>query len=191
MNSILKRFLPDPYVRFVVSFIGLYFFLYYFNILYIGITAKGGMYVPFLDKYLNYIDWWRTFSLGASAKILKWLDYSVLLNETQLRVVGRYGISLVYECLGYGIMSVFTSFCLTFPSPFKHRFLFMLAGLIVIQFLNIWRFILLVLYWNRSAPLFGMDHHDIFNIFIYTILIIGCYLWIRHSSKIKNAQNAA
>lgn len=186
-----KRLIPDPYIRFIILFVILYFLLNYFNEFYIGITAKGGIYVPFLDEHLNYIRWWRTFSLEASATILRWFDYTVLTNETQLRVVGKTGITLVYSCLAYGIMSVFVAFCISFPNPFKHRFLFMFTGLLFIQALNILRFILLSLYWNRRKPLFNMDHHDIFNIFIYSVLIIMCYLWIRYSSKDQNAKNTA
>lgn len=188
-NRIAKLLPKDLYIKFIILFIVLYFLLNYFNEFYIGITAKGGVYIPFLDEHLNYIRWWRTFSIEAAANILRWFDYTVITNETQLRVIGKSGITLVYSCLGYGIMSVFVAFCLSFPSPFKHRWGFMLTGLIVIQALNIIRFVLLPLYWNRRKPLFGMDHHDIFNIFIYGLLIIICYLWIRHSSKSKNAQN--
>lgn len=191
MSNAFKRIIPDPHIRFVILFVVLYLLLNTFNEFYIGITAKGGIYVPFLDEHLNYIRWWRTFSLEASATILRWFDYVVLTNETQLRVVGKKGIRLVYSCLGYGIMSVFVAFCLSFPNPFKHRFWFMFAGLLLIQVFNILRFILLSLYWNRHQPLFGMDHHDIFNIFVYGLLIIICYLWIRYSSKNKNAENTA
>lgn len=191
MSNFIKRLLPDPYVRFVISFVGLYLLFNYFNELYIGITAIGGVYVQFLDEHLNYIKWWRTFSIESSATILRWFNYIVITNETQLRVVGKGGFTLVYTCLGYGIMSVFMAFCISFPSPFKHRWWFMLAGLIFIQAINTARFILLSLYWNRRKPLFGMDHHDLFNIVIYSALIIICYLWIKYSSKKEHVQNTA
>ncbi|RYG15619.1 MAG: hypothetical protein EOO07_15000 [Chitinophagaceae bacterium] len=191
MSNIFKRTVPDPYIRFIIGFVVLYLLLNYFNEFYIGITSKGGFYVPFLDEHLNYIRWWRTFSIESSAMVLRWLGYTVLTNDIELRVIGKGGIRLVYSCLGYGIMSVFVAFCLTFPSPFKHRYWFLVTGLILIQLLNIGRFVVLPLYWNRRKPLLGMDHHDLFNIFIYTVLIAVCYFWIRYSSRNKNAQNAA
>lgn len=179
----------DSYIKFIVLFVALYLLFNYFNIFYIGITAKGGFYSSFLDENLNYIKWWRTFYLETSAQILRWFGHNVLTNETQLRVIGRSGFTLVYSCLGYGILSVFVAFCISFPSPFKHRIGFMLMGIIIIQLLNILRFILLSLYWKGRKP-FGMDHHDVFNISIYLVLIMMCYLWLRYSSKDKNAQNA-
>ncbi len=177
----------DAYIRFVISFVSLYLILYYFNEVYIGITAKGGIYVPFLDQNLNYIKWWRNFSIQITADILRWLGNIVYTNATQLKVIGKSGFTLVYSCLGYGIMSAFTAFCISFPSPFKYRVGFMLFGLIFIQIMNIGRFVLLSLYWNNHNRFLGLDHHDLFNILIYISLIVISYLWIRHSSKIKNA----
>ncbi len=191
MIKAIKRILPDPYLRFVIFFIVLYFVFYYFNEFYIGITAKGGLYSPFLDEHLNYIRWWRKFYLESSAGILRGFNYTVLTNETDLMVVGKGGIRLVYSCLGYGVISVFAAFCLTFPNPFKHRFGFLTVGLILIQLMNILRFVLLSLYWDRRHPLFGMDHHDLFNIVIYLLLIGICYLWIRYSTKGTHVKNSA
>lgn len=191
MINAIKRILPDPYLRFVIFFIVLYLLFYYFNEFYIGITAKGGLYNAFLDEHLNYIRWWRKFYLESSASILRGFDYRVLTNETDLLVVGKGGIRLVYSCLGYGVMSVFAAFCITFPSPFKYRFGFLAAGLVLIQLLNILRFVLLSLYWDRRHPLFGMDHHDLFNIVIYLLLIGICYLWIRYSTKGTHVKNSA
>lgn len=187
----LKKIWSDPYLKFVVLFVAFYLIFNYFNEFYIGITAKGGIYIPFLDEHLNYIRWWRDFYLKASAQVLRWLGYTALTNETQLLVVGRGGIRLVYTCLGYGLMSVFAAFCLSFPSPFKYRFWFMVAGLLFIQVMNILRFVLLSLYWNKKHPLFGMDHHDLFNIIIYLLLFGICYLWIKYSIRANNAKNTA
>ncbi len=179
----------DPYLKFIISFVGLYLILYYFNELYIGITAKGGIYISFLDHHLNYIKWWRNFSIQSTAEILRWLGHTVYTNTTQLKVIGKSGFTLVYSCLGYGVMSVFIAFCISFPTPFKHRYSFMLIGLIFIQALNTCRFIFLSLFWKKNWYFLGMDHHDLFNIVVYAALILICYLWIRFSSKNKNAQN--
>lgn len=183
MINAIKRILPNPYLRFVIFFITLYFVFYYSNEFYIGITAKGGLYSAFLDENLNYIKWWRKFYLETSASILRLLNYTVLTNQTDLMVVGKGGIRLIYSCLGYSIMSAFAAFCLTFPNPFKHRFGFLIGGLILIQLMNILRFVLLSLYWDRRHPLFGMDHHDLFNIIVYLSLIALTYVWIKYISK--------
>lgn len=186
-----KSLWRDSYVKFIISFIGIYLGLYFFNIIYIGITSKGGIYIPFLDENINYIKWWRTFSIESSAKILRWMGHTVLTGSTQLKVVDRFGFTLIYSCLGYGIMSAFTAFCISFPSPFKYRWGFMVTGLVFIQLLNTIRFVFLSLYWDKHNPLLPIDHHDLFNIFIYMILIAICYFWIKYSTYSENAQNQA
>lgn len=181
--SSLKKLWRDPYSRFIFLFVGIYITLYYFNIAYIGITAKGGLYVPFLADHLNYIEWWRTFSIETSAKILRSMGEVVYTNGTQLKVIGKSGFRLVYECLGYGFMSAFIAFCLTFPSPFKHRIAFMFLGLCLIQLLNIARFVLLALFWHKHKLPLNIDHHTVFNAFIYLFMMAICYFWIKYSTK--------
>lgn len=173
----------DAYIRFIVYFIVLYFLLNGFNEAFIGITAEGGLYSPFLDKHLNYINWWRTFTIESTATVLRWLDYTVYTNEYQLKVIGKSGFRMVYSCIGYGIMSVFAAFVITFPGKIKARFGFLVLGLVIIQLLNTLRLILLSLYWSRRNPLFDMDHHDIFNIVVYSVLIILVFVWLKYVSK--------
>lgn len=184
MNKI-KNLLSEPYIRFIILFIFLYLLFYGFNTGFIGITAKGGFYVPFLDQNLNYINWWRTFTIESAATVLRWLDYNVYTNDYQLKVIGRHGFTLVYTCLGYGIMSVFAAFALAFPGKINpiSRYGFLALGLVIIQLLNTLRLMLLALYWDRRAPLLKIDHHDLFNIVVYAILILLVYVWLRYVNK--------
>ena len=173
----------ETYLRFIILFILLYLLFYGFNTAYIGITAKGGFYIPFLDQHLNYINWWRTFTIKSSATILQWMDYNVYTHNFHLKVIGKHGFTLVYTCLGYGIMSVFTAFVLAFPGKIKSRYGFLVLGIVIIQLLNTLRLILLALYWDRRAPLLKIDHHDLFNIVVYAILILLVYVWLRYVNK--------
>ncbi|MXV52811.1 hypothetical protein GS399_17705 [Pedobacter sp. HMF7647] len=179
-----NKWFKDPATRFAVLFLILFAGLYWFNLLYIGITAKGGLYFPFLDEHLNYIRWFRHILLFLSAKILSLLGYSSMTTDTVLSVPGHGGIILIYSCLGYGVMSFFTAFVLAWPKPFKDKWLFLVLGLILIQVLNIIRFVLLSLYWNKVS--LGMDHHTLFNIVLYVILLGVMYWWIvRKDARIK------
>jgi amino acid transporter len=48
--------------------------------------------------------------------------------------------------------------------------------------LNVLRFVLLGIFWNkRDARIF--DHHTVFNIFIYLIIAITLYFWVKHDGK--------
>lgn len=182
MNKI-KDLLNEPYIRFIILFVLLYLLFYGFNTGFIAITAKGGFYVPFLAEHFNYINWWRTFTIESAATILRWLDYNVYTNDYQLKVIGKHGFTLVYTCLGYGIMSVFAAFVLAFPGKIKSRYGFLALGIVIIQLLNTLRLMLLALYWDRRAPLLKIDHHDLFNIVVYAILILLVYVWLRYVNK--------
>jgi exosortase/archaeosortase family protein len=186
MNT-LKKYLQavwnEPYLRFIVSFIALSGIFYGFNVFYIGITAKGGVYIPFLDQYLNYIRWWRDFTIYCTASILRWLDYTVISNSYQLRVIGKSGFNIVYSCLGYGIMGVFAAFAITFPEKIRRRIVFLIVGLVIIQLLNIVRLVLISIYWKKGVFTFNMDHHDLFNLIVYIILILFTICWLGLSRK--------
>ncbi len=187
MNRI-KQLWRDPYSRFVVLFISIYLALYWLNIAYIGITSKGGYYVPFLAEDFNYINWWRTFTLESTATALRWFNYTVYTNDFQLKVLGGTRITLVYSCLGYGVMSAFTAFALTFPVEIKRRYTFLLLGIVLIQLINTLRIALLALYWDKRAPFLNMDHHDLFNIAVYAVLIIFSYSWLKYNTNPDHKQ---
>lgn len=187
LSQTIKSFWNEPYFRFIGLFMLLSLLLYELNTFYIGITAKGGLYVPFLDQHFNYINWWRKFTINSAAMVLRWMDYIVYTNDYQLKVIGRHGFTMVYTCLGYGIMSVFSAFVITFPGHIKARYVFLILGLILIQLLNTIRLIILSLYWDKRKPLLAIDHHDLFNMVVYTLLILVVYIWLKHPSKHRKA----
>ncbi len=183
MSFSLKNIWNEPYLRFIILFILTYFLFNGFNIAYIAVTAEGGFYIPFLDKHLNYINWWRTFTIESTSTVLRLFDYKVYTDKYQLMVLGRHGFNMVYSCLGYGIMSVFAAFVLTFPGKIKARYGFLFLGLFFIQLINTIRLVLLSLYWNKRPAYIKIDHHDLFNIVIYLLLIILVYVWLKYVGK--------
>jgi len=177
-------------VRFVISFIILFLVFYYFNILFFGITSPGNHYSPFLADHLNYIHYLRWFLLSSSAQILNWMGYSVIISEYELLVAGHGAIKLVYSCLGLGLVSFFSAFVLSYPKPWKAKIIFLIIGIVSIELLNILRLILLALFWDKHIGKI-IDHHTIFNFFIYIIIAISLYFWVKYDwvSTKSNAKN--
>lgn len=174
----MSTILQQPRYRFLILFIGLYLLFYAFNQAYIGLTAPGGYYIPFLDEHLNYIQWLRDFLLAASAKTLNLLGHQTKTSMYELLVVGHGKIVLVYSCLGFGVMSFFAAFVLAWPANFKAKTGFLIGGLIIIQLLNILRFVLLGLYWQSASGYIGIDHHFVFNAVLYGIIAAMVYAYI-------------
>jgi exosortase/archaeosortase family protein len=165
-------------VRFLINFLILFVTFYGLNIGYIGITSPGGLYFPFLDDHLNYIELWRNLYIAAAAKILELMDYVVYTTDISLKVQGHSGFKLVYSCLGYGIMSCFSAFVLSFPKPLRSRFSFLFVGLSIILSLNLCRLILISLFYNPQITLLSYNHHDIFNAVLYVAILVMSYKWV-------------
>ena len=169
-------------LRFIIVFLVLFAAFYYFNILFFGITSPGKSYSPFLDHYLNYIRLLRYLLLLASSFIINQLGFTSIINDYQLLVAGRGTIDIVYTCLGLGVMSFFAAFVIAYPKNIKAKLTFLAFGLIIIQLLNILRFVVLALFWDKK-PGKIIDHHAIFNVIIYIIIAISIYFWIRHDDQ--------
>jgi exosortase/archaeosortase family protein len=181
---------PVKPLKFVFSFLFLFLIFFYFNILFFGLTSPGNHYSPFLDHHLNYIRGLRWVLLNSSAHLLGWLGYTAITNEFNLLVAGHGVIQLVYSCLGLGVISFFAAFVLAYPKAWRLKLLFLVTGIIVIELLNIARFVLLALFWNKRDTRI-VDHHTVFNIIIYVLVAISLYFWIRHDEPLikRDAKN--
>lgn len=185
----MKKLHRDSPLRFLLVFVTLFLFFYYFNIFFFSITSHGSHYIPFFDEHLNYIRWLRNLLLAVSRGIINLLGLTCISNDHQLLVAGHGFIDVIYSCLGLGIMSFFAAFVIAYPKRLKPKLIFLLAGLVCIQTLNVLRFVLLAVLWDKkSHP--TLDHHTIFNIVIYLIIAISLYFWVKSDDKpIAGAKN--
>ncbi|WP_299590407.1 hypothetical protein [Mucilaginibacter sp.] len=113
-----------------------------------------------------------------------------ITNNYELLVPGHATIQLVYSCLGLGVISFFAAFVLAYPVKFKSKIAFLIGGILGIEFLNVIRFVLLSLFWNRNENRV-IDHHAIFNIIVYIIIAITLYFWVKRNDLLisNNAAN--
>lgn len=167
--------------NFLITFLFLFTVFYTSHLVFIGITSPGGIYFPTMDKHFNYIDKWRTLYLSSSAYLLEVLGYEPAISKTGLSLKGFSGFRLNYSCLGYGIMSCFSAFVISFPKPVLSKITFLISGLVLILILNICRFILLAIYYKPGIS--NIDHHMMFNSTIYFIMITSTYLWLQKKLK--------
>jgi exosortase/archaeosortase family protein len=162
---------------FIIKFLLLFLILYGFNILYIGLTTPDGIYVTRLQQHANYIQQWRAFTLQTTASILDVLGFRTKVTDLSLRVIGFGGFKLVYSCLGYGMMSFFAAFVISYPKRLASKLYMLIAGLMIIQAANIARLLLISIFWKPRFKDSWIDHHTMFNVSIYLIVIIILYAW--------------
>lgn len=172
-------------VKFAALFISLFLVFYYGNILFFGITSPGRNYSAFLADHLNYISALRWVLLHSSAFVLNCFGFATIVNNYDLLVAGHGMIQLVYSCLGLGVLSFFLAFVISYPKPLKPKIIFIVAGVLGIEILNVIRFVLLALFWNKQNNSI-IDHHTIFNVIIYIIISITLYIWVKAGQPATN-----
>jgi putative colanic acid biosynthesis acetyltransferase WcaF len=184
-------------LRFLVTFASTFLILYGFNIVFIGLSTKPGYYSAFLHDHLNYIELWRSFNIKTVANLLQFFGYRVLESTTGLAVYNHGGFNLVYSCLGYGLMSGFTAFVISYSGlthnsasnaqsstpktghrgKVRMKLLVLACGLLIIQLLNLLRFLCLAVFWKQTGSF--IDHHLLFTFTVYGVLIYLMHLWTK------------
>ncbi|WP_299470886.1 exosortase Y [Mucilaginibacter sp.] len=175
----------SPALMFVIKFLCLFAFIYGFYVLYLAMISPGGkLYSIFFDEHLNFINWLRYVLIESSAAILNILGYETKTNGYQMLVVGHNVVHVGYDCLGFGVMSFFTAFVIGYPGVLKPKLYFWGIGMIVIQLLNLSRFVTLSIYWRPTKNVYISDHHTIFNIIVYIVIAISLYFYTRYQDKV-------
>ncbi len=170
--------------RFLFSFLSLTLLFYFFNLCFIGITAQGSFYLAFIDKHLNYIKGLRDLLIETSAAILRLCGFKIRTSPFILHINGYGGVILVYSCLGYALMGTLTAFAISWPGKkLLDRVIFILIGIIIIQALNVARFIGISLLARRVSNLRTIDHHTIFNAIVYLVLVAFTYFWTKEKTR--------
>ncbi len=168
-----------------------FLFCYYVTIAVIGLSAPGGMYNEFVAKYLNYVDWIRSSLLGGTKILLNLLGTETYFNNKyNIRQVNGRGIVIVYQCVGYGIMSFWTAFIVALHGTFKKKFLWWLLGIILFWLINVLRLSLLLIATNKNWNFpFGWDHHTWFGIVAYSVMLYMIFLFDKKSDASSLSNN--
>ena len=174
--------------KFLLSFCLLFAAFYYFNIFFYGITTEGNYYNVYLANHLNYIAELRMLLLKSSAKILNWLGHPAITNDYKMLVAGNGILKLIYSCLGLGLISFFAAFVLAYPKRWIQKIIFLITGIFGIEILNVLRFVLIGIFYNHENHTI-LDQHILFSIFIYIVIAIALYFWVKSDKPLKNAAN--
>jgi exosortase/archaeosortase family protein len=186
----MKKLLDNPSVKFIIVFLLLFVAFYYFNIYYFAVTTPTSKhYNAFIAQNLDYIKGLRLLLLDMSTGFLNLIGFTAIHNNYIMLVAGRGSIQVVYKCLGLGIISFFAAFVIAYPKPVKAKIIFIITGIVILQILNVIRFMLLAVFWTKANSTM-VDHHTIFNFIIYLIIAAALYFWINEPANQKqNASN--
>ena len=180
--GISKYFDFSFFGKFLVLLLG----LYYFNILYLGITSPNGrVYSSFLEEHLNYINWITSSILYSSDLIVGFFGIDAHVENFQhLKSSTGAWVTVWLPCLGLGIISFWIAFVVSHKASIQKKFLWSIGGIMIIWFINCWRIALLLLALDRQWQLDTLfDHHTLFNILAYSAIGVLVYLYSRSNRK--------
>ncbi|MDD2794222.1 MAG: exosortase/archaeosortase family protein [Sediminibacterium sp.] len=167
------------YILFLLRFLGLFSLLYFGTYAFIGLSAEGGYFIPFL-KQIDYVSWYRQLLLRSSETVLDLLGYNAYTRGPYLLYInGKSGLQLVYSCLGFGVLSFWIAYVVTHQSgTTKTKIKWAITGILLITVLNIIRIIVLLLavykHWINIA---GIDHHTLYNCIVYVIVLLMAFYY--------------
>ena len=115
------------------------------------------------------------------------------LGETYMFLAGdplpfvRVGAS----CNGLELLVLFTIFIVSYPGIIKYKFLFIIAGLIGIHILNIFRNYWLALFvLHKEMDLFDLFHRYIFIFMVYGFIFLLWMLWVNKFSQLNQPKKS-
>lgn len=163
--------------------------LYYFHQFYIDKTdLSNNSYSPFLVRYLNYPAWIVTSVLHTANIIAHAIgldSYITSLPENGLRVKGGHAVYMIPACIGLQIMSFWFAFIIASRNTWKQKLIWCISGLLTIWFINCFRVAVLLLAVNNKVKVNRIDHHQVYNLCAYAVILIMLYLYYLHTKSNK------
>jgi exosortase/archaeosortase family protein len=168
-------------VLYCIKFLVLYCFLYYGTRAIIGLSVHPGYYSPLVHDFLDYPSLLRKALMNASKSVLELFGHQTeIISAYRIRMVNGRGVKIVYDCLGIGLFSFWTAFIIANDASFKKKLLFIIGGIAMIFAINVGRIALLVLAANNKFKAsFTVNHHAVFNIVAYTLIIVMIFIYDR------------
>jgi exosortase/archaeosortase family protein len=104
---------------------------------------------------------------------------------------GGGGVSVVYSCLGFGVMSFWVAFVVANNGSALKKIIWVTAGLFSLWCINVIRISMVLLAANKhwKFPL-GLDHHTWFNIVAYLFIFIMMYFYDRSFKENVNPKSS-
>lgn len=173
------------FLVYCLKFIAAYCILYYGSQAIIGLSAPQGSYSQFVHHYLDYPALLRKALLKSSQCLLGIMGYTTEMpDEYRIKMVGGKGVRMVYSCLGIGITSFWIAFMLANETNIKKKIFFIVAGTFFIFLINVARIVLLLIAANKGKPMpFGIEHHTLFNIASYCLVIVMIIVFDRSEEQ--------
>ena len=186
LRNIRRYTTKSPGRKFVITFLLVYAVLYGFNHIWTGYTIPGGYYSYWIDENADYISWLRNLILQGSSTLLFWLNYDNHVSGVYLKLAGGKTVRMVYSCIGLNILCVWCALNIALPQRVHNMVINIMTGALLILALNMVRVAMVAISPYKGKFLnTPFDHHTVFNLVVYTIIIAAIMLIINRNTRMQ------
>lgn len=171
-------------VRFVLKLFAFFLLFNFLNYLWIGLTVPGGLYSPFLAKYMDYITFIKISCLNTGVFIADLFGvHSYVSGGNTVKVLGSGSLLMLRSCIGLELLSFWAAFIVADSTHPLKKIIWGVSGLVCIWFINCLRVALLITALKKRWQILYMDHHTLFNICAYTLIFLLIFIYYRKNRK--------
>ena len=174
---------------FLIRFITIFLFLYGLFGLFIGIAMPGGVIEnQFLFEHFNFIQFYTDIIINSVAFILQQFDIQSHRNGLVNLRTSFGGVNIIYGCLAIGVNIIWIAFVVATKRKLFTKIIWLIIGTCSLYVLNIIRIclILFALKNKHTLSFLGMDHHTLYDLGCYLILIILGWIYYKPLLKTKS-----
>jgi exosortase/archaeosortase family protein len=127
-------------------------------------------------------DWVRIMLLHVSAFTLKIVGYDALVRDHYVVYIQGYrGVAVGNYCLGLQLWLVFAALVLSYPrTRWLFKLLFAIAGILIINLLNVFRFVGLNIMTIHAPDHLEFNHDYVFNILVYIFTFVSYVVFVKN-----------
>jgi exosortase/archaeosortase family protein len=169
----LRSFLKNPIIRFLLSVLVLYILWYLLYDLWLHPNGTVDLLVVDLTIFLSKF-------------LLEHLGYIVFTGtERVIGVDGTGGLWIGDNCDGITLFARFAIFILAYRGALKAKLVFIFLGILSIELLNVLRVVTLAILDTHSRAWTEFNHSYTFNILIYGYIFSLWMLWVNKYAATK------
>ncbi|MFZ4582747.1 MAG: exosortase/archaeosortase family protein [Paludibacter sp.] len=152
------------------------------------LPAITGLFDWFLVGKWNLFVIYLTKAILTISNLIFWIiGYEQAYVQAKFIYLENYWLFLDQNCLGVGLMFVFTGLILSIRSPFVNRISYILSGLFLIIVMNAIRIVVILLYiFTNQTPANQIeDYHNKSNNIFYVVVFAIIYFYINWFQHIQ------
>ena len=128
-------------------------------------------------------------SIDCSKWILELFGYKTFTGADRLiGIDGTGGLWVGDNCNGIALFALFSGFIIAYKGKIKQKIVFITIGIIMIEFLNILRIVILAIIDTHSRTWTEFNHTYTFTILIYGFIFLLWMKWVNKMTE-KKLQN--